>query len=421
MKRRRRWLWVLLAGSLLLAGGLLAREGWVGWEERLARQALAGDHLAQARRHIDRALWLGSGRVSTRLLAARIARLEGNFSQAEQHLSRCGSRQEMAGPVQLEWVLLRCQRGKVDEVAPDLLALVDRDHPESPAILEALAAVYMQQARYLEALSCLDRWVERDPDSPRALHWRGWVSNQLDHRAQAIGDYEHLLELQPDQSEVRQHLSEILLDSTRHPEALPHLERLYEEQPANPRVLVGLARCRVAQGNMEEAQALLDEALREEPDYFDALLHRGKLELSIGDPARAERWLRQALKRSPRDPDARYALSQSLQRQPKRQQEAKQEEARWKEDRRIQTRLTRLLRTELNSRPNDPDLARETGELLLQQGEDERGLFWLRRALALSPAHAATLRALIAYYERTNNPAQVAEYRRQLAASGSGR
>jgi hypothetical protein len=79
------------------------------------------------------------------------------------------------------------------------------------------------------------------------------------------------------------------------------------------------------------------------------------------------------------------------------------------------------MRSELDRRRNDPDVAAEAGELFLQLGEDERGLFWLNRALSLDPRHAPSHRALIAYYERTNNPTKAEEHRQQLAASGSGK
>jgi tetratricopeptide (TPR) repeat protein len=404
--------------AVLLAGGFLALEGWASWEEDWARTALAEEHFSQAQRHISWALLVRRPWESTNVLAARIARLRGAYSEAEQYLSRCGQGHEMSEPVQLEWLLLRCQRGEVDELAPNLLALVDGSHAESAAILEALADVYMRQTRYLEALRCLDRWVERDPESVRARDWRGWVSNQLDHRGQAISDYERALELQPGRAAVRLRLAELLVASSRHPEAVPHLERLLEEQPNNPDVRVALARCRVVQFRIDEARALLDGVLASHPDHFDALFARGKLELDSNHFAEAEHWLRQALEQTPGDPEARYSLYRSLQGQPNRQREAQEELARWEKDRRTGDRLTRLLRTELAAHPNDPDLAEETGELLLQRGEDRQGLFWLQRALTLDPRHVASLRALIAYYERTNNAAKAEEHRQRLAALG---
>ena len=75
---------------------------------------------------------------------------------------------------------------------------------------------------------------------------------------------------------------------------------------------------------------------------------------------------------------------------------------------------------ELDRKPNDAALAEEAGELFLQQGEDQKGLFWLHRALALDPRNVAGHRALLAYYERTNNPAKAAEQREQLTALGPG-
>jgi tetratricopeptide (TPR) repeat protein len=409
---------VLLSGLLLVTGGLLAVDGWAAWQEHRARTALAEERFDEAQDHIRRALWLRPERVSTNLLAARIARLRGASAEAEQYLDRCGRRNELTEQVQLEWLFLRCQRGEVDELAPGLLALVDRGHAESVAILEALAGVYMRQARYLEALRCLDRWVEHDPNSVRARDWRGWVSNQLDHRGQAISDYERALELQPGRSEVRLRLAQILVDSSRQAEAVPHLERLRQEQPDNPEVLVALARCRLVQSRPDEARTLLDSVLATHPDDFDALLQRGKMDLQDRKFADAERWLRKALKRTPQNAEARYSLYLSLQGQPGRQAEAREELARSRQDRQTRDRLTRLLRTELSARPNDPDLAAEAGKLLLQLGEDERGLFWLHRALALDPRHAASHRALLAYYERTRNATKATEHRQQLAALG---
>jgi len=418
---RRRWIWPLLAAAVLLSSGLLGLEGWAYWQERSARRAMAEEHFDEAHQRIDLALLVRERWTSTQLLAARIDRLRGAYSEAEQHLSRCEQLSGMSERVQLEWLLLRCQQGDVDELSPGLLALVDRHDPESAAILETLASVYMRHTRYLEALRCLDRWAELAPDSFRVLDWRGWVSNQLDHRGQAIDDYQKALELQPGRSAVRLSLAEILIDSSREAEAAPHLELLRAEQPTNPKVLVALARCRMAQARTDEARELLDTVLASHADDFDALLQRGKLEMQNSNFAEAERWLRKALEQSPLDPEARYTLYLSLQAQGNRQEDAARELARWKQDRQSRDRLTRLLRTELDSKPNDPDLAEEAGKLFLAQGKDQLGVYWLERALALDPRRPACHRALITYYERTNNPAKAAEHRQQLDALGRPR
>jgi tetratricopeptide (TPR) repeat protein len=418
---RRRWLWLLLAVAVLLAGGGVGLEGWAYWQERCAGTAVVEEHFDEAHRRIDLALLVRDRWTSTHLLAARVDRLRGAYSEAEQHLSRCEQLNGMSEQVQLEWLLLRCQQGEADELSPNLLALVDRQDPESAAILETLASVYMRQSRYLEALRCLDRWAELAPDSFRVLDWRGWVSNQLDHRGQAIDDYQKALELQPERWAVRLRLAQILIDSSREAEAAPHLELLRAEQPTNSEVLVALARCRMAQARTDDARELLDTVLASHAEDFDALLQRGKLEMQNSQFAEAERWLRKALEQSAIDPEARYTLYLCLQAQGNRQDEAARELARWKQDRQSRDRLTRLLRTELDRKPNDPDLAEEAGKLFLDQGKDQLGVYWLERALALDPGRAACYRALIAYYERTNNPAKAAEHRQQLNALGRPR
>jgi tetratricopeptide (TPR) repeat protein len=381
---RRRWVWLLLTASVLVVGGLLAWEGWAFWQERAARQAMAEEHFDEAQRHIDLALRVRQQSATTNLLAARIARLRGAYSEAEQHLNRCGQLSGMSEAVQLEWLLLRCQRGAVDELAPNLLTLLARNHAESVAILEAMASAYMRQMRYLEALRCLDQWIERAPDSVRALDWRGWVSNQLDHREQAIDDYERVLELQPSRTVVRLRLAQLFVKSALYAKAVPHLERLRTELPDNPDVLTALAHCWMdLSSRTEDARALLDSVLEAHPDHFEALFQRGRLEGSGDHPAQAEPWLRRALEREPQDVEARYSLYRCLQAQPNRQREAQEELARWERDRRTRERLTRLLRTELAAKPNDAKLAKEAGELLMQLGEENRGAFWLQRALSL--------------------------------------
>lgn len=416
-RSRRRWFWLLLT-MVLLGVGWGACEGWAAHQQRLAAQALADYRLDDATRHIDRALLLRRRRASTLLLAARIRRARAAYSEAEQFLQRCGELHGMSEPLQLEWLLLRCQMGEVDEVSPVLLALVRKHHPDSTAILEALARVYLRQTRYLEALTCLDRWLERIPDSVRALDWRGWVGVQLDQRDRAIFDYENLLDLQPGRSDIRLRLAQLLVESNRWADAVPHLERLLLEMPDDPDAIAALAPCRVVQTRSLEAREMLDAALQKNPDHFGLLYQRGKLELT-GNPADAEPWLRKALAVKPHDGEARYTLYQCLERQPDREREAEREHAIWDEEGKVQKRLTTLLRSDLAAHPNDVKLACEAGELFLKLDEADRGLFWLRRARDIDPNHIPTRRALLAHYEKINDTEKADEQRRKLAELGA--
>src|SRR5665213_2579837 len=78
---RRRWIWPLLAAAVLLSSGLLGLEGWAYWQERSARRAMAEEHFDEAHQRIDLALLVRERWTSTQLLAARIDRVRGAYSE----------------------------------------------------------------------------------------------------------------------------------------------------------------------------------------------------------------------------------------------------------------------------------------------------------------------------------------------------
>jgi tetratricopeptide (TPR) repeat protein len=411
-----RGLWLAVIAGVLLVGWWGGREVWAGWHERSAQQAFVEEDYDSAQRHIDLALRIHSNHVSTNFLAARIERARRAYPEAEKYLVHCKELGGMTPQLQMEWLLLRCEKGFVDELAPELLAAVKQNHPESAAILESMALIYMRQTRYPEALAVLDQWIELDHNSTRALDWRGWVCNQMDRRGQAIDDYTRVLEIQPNRSMVRLRLAELLIESSRHAEALPHFEQLRISQPSDPDVMVGLSACRIVQLRRDEARKLLQEVLATHPNHFTAILLLGNLEREDGRYSEAEQLLRRALEVKPLDPTARYSLHLTLLAQPDRQKEAEAERVRWEQDRELTARVTQLLRGQLMERPNDPNLAAEAGEILLKQGEYQLGLFWLNKALQIDPQHFRSHEALAAYFEQMHDAAQAEFHRKNLVA-----
>jgi tetratricopeptide (TPR) repeat protein len=404
-----------------VATAFAALEVWANWQERSARRAYDEEDYDSAEKHALKALRIHSERFAANFLLARIERARRAYPEAEKYLLRCKELAGMTPELQMELLLLRCEKGSVDELAPQLLAAVNDNHPDSAAILESMALVYMRQARYPVALTALDRWIERDPNSARALDWRGWVCNQMDRRGQAIDDYSRALELQPNRRTVRLRLAELLIESSRHAEALPHVEILYRTQPDDPDVLACLAACRIVQLRRDEARSLLDRVLAMKPDHFSALVFLGNLDREDGRFAESERLLRKAVELKPLDPGTRYALYSTLMAQPDRQKDAELERNRWEQDRDATSRIIQLFRGQLTERPNDPDLAAEGGELLLRQGETQLGLFWLNKALQLNPQHARSHKALAGFYERQNDPVRAEVHRKQLVGGGNGK
>jgi predicted Zn-dependent protease len=404
----------LVVGFLLVAtvigGGLPL---WALYHYRAAERAVEEDRLAEARHHVERYLVIWPRSLDANLLAARIERLAGNYPEAEAYLSRCKRfRHGVTRRMQLEWLLLRAQRGEVDEVTRGLWRLVEERSPDSVLILETLTRVYLEAVRFPRAVVCLNRWLALDPDCVRALNWRGWVHENLERFHEARKDYERALALAPDRSAVRLRLAELLLTGNDVPTAFAHLQRLRRSEPDKPQVRIALARCRYLQGKFEEARVLLDQVLAHQPENVTALIYRAKVDLGANQPARAEVWLRRALRQNELDIDVQNALYDCLRRQPGRAKETAAQLRRCQEVKARTERLGVLLRGGAEREAHNPDPAAEVGSILLDMGKDSLGLYWLSRALRLDSRHRRSHETLARYYDKVKRPEKAAQHRR---------
>jgi tetratricopeptide (TPR) repeat protein len=353
------------------------------------------------------------------LLAARAARLRGDFQSAESHLKQClqlhhGATEE----IQLEFLLMRAQRGEEDQVAGELLLYVEHNSPESAMILRTLAFAYLHNIRYLPAYDCLNRWVAQEPQSAEPYRWRGWLLERLFDMDGAMKDYQVALKFDPELVSVRLRLAEMYLERADTPAALPHLERLLHQFPNNPEVLARMGQCRAAQGEAEEARRLLEAAVQELPKDAALLNTLAKLELQSRKYKQAEHWTRQALKLDPADVEAEFTLAASLTAQG-REKEAAMVRAKHYKDLVVLKRVHEVLQKEAESPTADPDGLSEVGQVFLRT-KAEVGLYWLYRALERDPDHQATHQVLAEYYEKIGNRQQAALHQRKLKKATKG-
>jgi tetratricopeptide (TPR) repeat protein len=389
---------------------------WALYQFRAAEQALREDRLDDAGRHIRRCLLVWNGGAATHLMAARIERALDHFAQAEEHLQEATRLQ--GGPseaTQLEWVLARAQYGEVDAVGPGLRSCVEQGHPESGRMLEALARGFMRQMRWLEAETCLDRWIALEPGAARAWHLRGLVQERLEHPGQAWADYHKALELAPWRWETRLRLGEMALLVNDPVEAEKHLEPLAQTHADRPNVMVAWARCLTLRGKLEQARAILDTLLAAHSDDVAALVERGRLECAAARPADGEAFLRRALALRPYEIAVLNPLVLCLKELPGHQAEAALLLARRKQAEADRDKLQRLLQAPPGS-SNKPARAAEVGRLLLQLGEDEAALGWLQQAVGMDPGHRPAHEGLARYYETHQDPEKAAIHRRLAAA-----
>src|SRR5262245_2041066 len=162
-----------LLALISLAAYLGARHWWRQHEFRAVRQALDRRDFAQARALLARCLDRWPQDAELRLLAAQAARRGGDFAEAEKHLGLCPQFKGDPDGVNLERALLVAQEGDPGRVEGYLPSPAGRRPEEAVLVYEAFAQGYLKTQRLVEALHCLDRWLEHQPDNVQALLWRG--------------------------------------------------------------------------------------------------------------------------------------------------------------------------------------------------------------------------------------------------------
>src|SRR5262249_3947507 len=342
-------------------------------EEALARslRVPGPTPLAEARSHLACCLgvWPNNGRVH--FLMAQAARRAGDLDDA----ARCLRRAEQAGwgveAIDLEKTLAGVQQGELERVEPVLVSFVQRDHPDKLLILEALAQGCRRTYQLPRALAHLDAWLGIQPDSVRALVWRGETLLLVGRDRDALADYRKAVELDPQEDEARLKVAELCLVFHQHEEASTHFTELLKRHPDQGEALLGLARCRAEQGDTAGAVDLLDRLLSLQPEHAGALAERGKIALDAGSPQDAEGWLRKAARVAPFEHETLYTLRRCLtvNGHTKEAEECRARIRRVEEDRK---RLDEL-RAGIMTAPHDAALRREMGLILLRNGQDKEG------------------------------------------------
>jgi tetratricopeptide (TPR) repeat protein len=373
----------------------LGRHVWATSHWRAAQAALERGDLAHAREHLKSCLKVRSD-SELQFLAARTARRAGDYEEAAQRLRECVRLQGATPAILLEQLLLRAQRGELTaEMEGPLWSLVHQNNPDSLLLLEALAQGYMYTYRLANALDCLARWLERQPDSIQALLWRAQVCQSLHRYQEALDDYRRAVDLDPTRDTARLQLAVFLAFSGRVDLATAHFDYLQQRDARNPQVLLGLAHCRDAQGRTEEAGQLLDALLHTNPTDIPALRERAKIALHLGQEQAAEDWLRKCLALDPSDQEATYLLVLCLGRRGK-EQEVQAFRTRLEQ---IDADLQRLevLNRAIGQAPQNAALRYEAALICLRNGQEQEGLRWLKGALQVDPQYRPAQQALADY------------------------
>ncbi len=402
-------------GLFALGAGLAIPPAWAWLQLRSAQAAMARFRPEQSRQAFASCAWIWGGLPSIRLQASRAAWQDGDPEAAitELRLAQRG----MGGATDetaFEWALIRSAAGDMGEFEEYLQKRADSSRTDAPVVWEALALGYLRVYRTLDAMTCLNFWLKRDPDNVRALDLRGQTYVAGKGVVRGSEDYRRVLEIDPTREATRWRLVDCLIGLGGYDEAAASLEYLANGRADSGAVASRLARCYNMLGRTADARALLDAALAKNPNDGSGLRALGQVELVARRPDAAEPLLRRAAALLPNDYQAQQLLFQALQQQGKTE-EAKAQIKITEEVRERAERVGELTSRKLAESPLDPALNYEMGKLLLESGSVEVGEQWLLTAVRLDPMHRLAHTALANLYEAQGDSARAGFHRAQSA------
>jgi tetratricopeptide (TPR) repeat protein len=409
-RARRRAAWAV--GGLALAGLGVALAVYVVrplLARTAAERALRRNDPAAARAHVERCLarWPGNSRAL--FLAAQAARRDDACADAERYLTASEEASGATPASRLEWTLLGAQQGDFGDDEDRLRADVDRNHPDAPAILEALGKGYSAAYRFPEAIAALSRLIDRTPGHAPALVLRGTVLDKLRQADKAEEDFRRAVDFAPDRPAAHAALAGFLNRHGHTREAIAHFELARRSRPADAAIALGLARAFADSADLDEANRLLDEHLAADPKNAEALVERGRLALRRGRAAEAEPFLARAVAEAPWHRDG-HALHLVALKELGRADAVSRCEARLAELREEDAAGGRL---KLRARDNPGDVGVRWDLWLwsLRNGEVEEGIAWLTEILRVAPRNPAAHAALADHFERAGQPRRAAAHR----------
>jgi len=367
-----------------------------------AEEANARYDFDDAQGHLATCIRLWPRRAELHFLAARTARRAGRFAEAMEHLNAFEGIEGKTPAYLLEYAMLRAQQGDFESSGRYLIDLLEKDHPDSTLILEALAQGTNHVYHLGKSIHFAEGALQREPGNVPMLLLHAHLWDSVNRFDDAEKDYRAAIDAQPGHAQARLELAQFLLRHDKADDAVEHFEQLRKRRYQLPAVLMGLALCRRQQGRTAEERELLDALLAESPDDPNALAERGKLELEADELNAAERDLRYALSQSPSDRQTTLHLAQCLTRLGKDEESAvyagklAQLEADMKS-------LEELIR-EIAKDPNNAEKLRQAGVICLRNGIDQEAERWFLGAWQLDPRYKPTNQSLADLYTQRGRP-----------------
>ncbi len=246
--------------------------------------------------------------TAARLLAADILNTRHHQQAALRMLTEVPASDPIAAVVQLRRAALSDRLGHSDEAMRDLERMA-RDYPDSPLPDTQRGDILRMTQRFPDAVAAYDKAIARITH-PIASDWivfydRGVAEERSHQWAKAKADFEHALQLSPDQPFVLNYLGYSLADMGHQlDEARRMIQSAAERRPNDGAITDSLGWVMFRQGHTKDAVKTLERAVELEPEDATINGHLGDAYAAAGRKIEAQYQWRRALTLNPTPDDA---------------------------------------------------------------------------------------------------------------------
>jgi len=171
--------------------------------------------------------------------------------------------------------------------AEDLAAYVKllREDPGNPLRHDAVGNLYLEDARYDDAIAEYRASLSLNADSAPTHYNLGFALSMRGRRDEAQGAFEQALRLDPEYAQAHNNLGAMLQLAGRAGEALDHFRRAVALRPDNVDAQINLAQLLSSQGRAREALDHFEAALTLRGDSAQALAGIAWIRATAADPS----------------------------------------------------------------------------------------------------------------------------------------
>lgn len=344
-------------------------------------------------------------------LKARIYRKLGKFDEFEKSLAQSRTLGLDESKAEYEKLLLGGQSGRIAELLNKLEELVGGVHQFDPAeVYEALVNGFLLHGRVVEATEYVENWKKDYPEDPSQKFYEavmliryGPIQRIEGAQEKAASILEKLVSAYPSYFRARMTYGDLLFELNQVEKSAEQFENCIKNPDAGMQPKLSLARCYANLGRTEDAKKMFEQVLEETPDNNLALSELGKLQLADEEFDLALKNLQAAFPSRRWDMDLNNDLGQALQANG-RAEDAKPYFDRAEVIREKRGEIQQLME-ELDQGFRDEEKRFELGKLLLEYGNPEHGVLYLRSVLDVNPRHRGAFQALqnhFATQQKTN-------------------